>query len=43
LLKICLVLALFVVAVLLGWAVHPVVGVIVAVVGYGAIDGILTK
>lgn len=37
------VLGLFAVAVLVGWAVHPVLGVAIAFFGYGAIDGILTK
>lgn len=41
--KVIAILGLFAVAVLVGWAIHPVLGVIVAVLGYGALDGLLTK
>ena len=41
--KVVLMLALFAVAVLVGWAIHPVLGVVIAVLGYGALDGMLTK
>lgn len=37
------VLTLFAVIVLTAWAIHPVLGVLVAFFGYGAIDGILSK
>lgn len=41
--KVIAMLGLFAVAVLIGWAIHPVVGVIIAVVGYWVLDGLLTK
>lgn len=41
--KAALVLAIFAICVLAGWAIHPVLGVVIAFFGYGAIDGILTK
>lgn len=37
------ILAIFAVLVVVAWFIHPVLAVVVALVGYGVIDGILTK
>lgn len=42
-LKTVVVISVFAVLVLASWAINPVLGVVVAFFGYGAIDGILTE
>jgi hypothetical protein len=41
--KTIFVLTVFAAAVLIGWAIHPALGVLIAFFGYGAIDGVLSK
>lgn len=36
-------LAVFTLIVLSAWAIHPVLGVVAAFLGYGAIDGLLSR